>query len=146
MSFRQVLGRCLLVTICIITGINIFVNTITFERKLVDSYSKIHKIMIDNGVTVPLHPIHVAGHSYEIVSFTAFLLIIGSTLVIFNFRLGNLIISSLLFTYSAIIHNPVLFTNENDLIVNIHIILLDFFIIAGLLISCDKKKNKVKVE
>lgn len=146
MSFRQVFGRCLLVLICIVTGINIFVSTITLERKLIDSYNKIHKKILENGVTIPLHPRYVVKHSYEIVIFTAFLLIIGSTLVIFNYRLGNLIIFLLFFTYNAVIHNPLLFTNENDLILNVHITLLNCFIIAGLLISCEKKKNKVKVE
>lgn len=145
MAFRQVFGRCLLVTVCIVFGINKFVNSAPFERKLTDSYTRIHGKLSEISFILPLNPSLVASHSYELIVLTGFLLILGSTLVIFNFKLGKWIISLLFIAFNIFIHNPVLFVNESDLIINIHMIFLNCVIVAGLLISYSKKeKNKLK--
>jgi len=146
MAFRQVFGRCLLVTVCIVFGINKFVNSAPFERKLTESYTRIHGKLSETSFILPLDPSIVASYSYELIILTGFLLILGSTLVIFNFKLGKWIISLLFLAFNIFIHNPVLFVNRGDLIINIHMILLNFVIVAGLLISYSNKKEKNKLK
>ena len=147
MSFKQVFGRCLVVTICILSGIAKISNPSQDEKKLVDSYKKLHLYIKQSGYVVPLAPAVVETHSYEIILLTSALLLLGSILVIFNFRLGHYIITLLFVAFCAVIHNPVLYNKENDILLQVQLLVLNLTVVAGLWLACGKgEKVKVKTE
>jgi predicted ferric reductase len=96
---------------------------------------------------VPLAPSFIETHSYELIILTSVLLLLGSILVIFNYRFGHHLITLLLVSFCVVIHNPVLYTKENDLLLHLQLLVMNLVIVAGLWMTCEKKdKLKVKTD
>lgn len=142
----RLLGRFLLVLICILGGISKFADQRPAEKLLIESYSKTFAKCKEFGVFIPIPPVMIATYSQELIYFTGFMLLFGSLLVIFNFRLGSWILSLLFISFCVVVHNPLIHTKLEDKILNTQSLLLNLVIVAGLCMTCDKPAEKLKKE
>ena len=147
MSFREHFGRCLLVAICVLSGIGQFSDPSPHAKTLSTSYSKTFAKVKEFGFKLPLAPELVSTYSTELIYLTAGLLLLGSVLTIFNKQAGSCLLSTLLLSFCAIIHNPYLFPTEKEALTHLHMLLMNLGLVAGLCLTCGKKASaKAKVE
>ena len=142
MSFSGTVGRCLLVTICVLSGIGKFSDPKPQERALSDMYSKTFAKVKEFGVVLPLAPEVVSLYAHQLIFLTAGLLLLGSVLTIFNKSCGPCILSTLLISFCIVIHNPYLYTKEKESQFHCQMILLNLGLVAGLFLSCGEKSEK----
>lgn len=147
MSFRENFGRCLLVAICVLSGIGKFSNPKPHEKSLSDGYSKTFAKAKEYGVTLPLAPQILSGYTLEIIYLTGALLLIGSLLVIFRVKFGSCLLSSLLVSFCVVIHNPYLYAKDKEFYTNAYMLVLNLGLVAGLSLTCPAKaQDKEKTD
>ena len=144
MSFREHFGRCLLVALCVLAGIGKFADPSNTAKSLSTSYSKTFAKVKELGFKLPLAPELVSTYSTELIYLTGALLLLGSVLTIFNKQLGSCLLSTLLLSFCVIIHNPYLYPKESEAHANLHQLILNLGLIAGLCFTCGKKVSAKK--
>lgn len=140
----KLLGRFLVVLICILGGVSKFADPHHSEKLLIESYSKTYAKSKEFGAIIPIAPIIIASYSQQLIYFTGFLLLLGSALVIFNIKLGSIIISLMFLSFNAVVHNPLIHAKFEDKLYNTQAFLLNLIIIAGCLMTFEKVEQKKK--
>lgn len=147
MSFRENFGRCLLVSICVLSGIGKFSNPKPSEHTLSDGYSRFFAKAKEYGVVLPLTPQFLTEYTLEVIYLTAALLLLGSLLVIFRVRFGAFLLSALLVSFCVVIHNPYLYTKDKEFYSHAYFMVLNLGLIAGLSLTCPaKSQDKEKTD
>lgn len=147
MSFRENFGRFLLVTICVISAINMLKDPKPNEKLLKDGYNRTFAHAKDYNLTLPLTPQDLYSYTQEIIYLTGVLLLLGSVFIVFKVKVGSFILIALLSSFCVFIHNPSLYSKDKDVFTHGFQSLLNMGLIAGLLLTCQEKtQEKLKAE
>jgi hypothetical protein len=147
MSFRENFGRFLLVTICVISAINMLKDPKPNEKLLKDGFNRTFAHAKDYDLTLPLTPQDIYAYTQEIIYLTGVFLLLGSVFVIFKVKAGSCILIALLSLFCVFIHNPSLYNKDKDAFTHGYQSLLNMGLIAGLLLTCQEKtQEKIKAE
>ena len=147
MSFREAFGRCLIVILCVLSGVHQLESPQRDAKSLSDCYSKNFAKLKEYKITLPVTPQILSTYSVEIIYLTGVLLLLGSILTIINSKLGPFLLSLLLLSFNLVIHNPLIYSIDKEFLEHIEMCLLNFGMIAGLVLSIQGRKEiKKKVD
>ena len=136
MPFKQTFGRCLLVSICVLSGLGKLADPGPNEKLLLEGYSKLFAKAKEIGFELPLKPQVLSIYTNQLIILTAVLLLLGSGLVIFNQKLGVVILAGLFISFNVVIHNPWIYTKDQEFLFHFYQALQNFGVLCGFLLVC----------